>query len=335
MAEERFSDLGRVEAIAKLYEGTPYKPFEENSFETSGKSQILTKARTFIEGIDFDLTYFPLKHLGYKCVTAVTGELYASFSHPRALEIRLGISAKLDFKHIKEFWEGAVTAAKEHGYTSLGLDLTPSPNGLTASVSAVGETTLLMSKRRPAAKSMDLICISDNLGAAFMGFQVLEREKKAFQESGDHKAQPKLDDYKNLVGAYLKPQINPQIIKQLEDAEIVPSHGYLVTRGLADAVKRLVRDSGLGAKVYVDKLPFAGKTFDLGKEMNIDPMSAALNGGEDYRLLFTIPIGKHDKFRHDFQTFDVIGHLAKPEVGAAVVTPDGVELPMKAQGWKE
>ena len=317
MAEERFSDLGRVEAIAKLYEGTPYKPFEENSFETSGKSQILTKARTFIEGIDFDLTYFPLKHLGYKCVTAVTGELYASFSHPRALEIRLGISAKLDFKHIKEFWEGAVTAAKEHGYTSLGLDLTPSPNGLTASVSAVGETTLLMSKRRPAAKSMDLICISDNLGAAFMGFQVLEREKKAFQESGDHKAQPKLDDYKNLVGAYLKPQINPQIIKQLEDAEIVPSHGYLVTRGLADAVKRLVRDSG------------------LGKEMNIDPMSAALNGGEDYRLLFTIPIGKHDKFRHDFQTFDVIGHLAKPEVGAAVVTPDGVELPMKAQGWKE
>ena len=333
MAEERFSDLGRVEAIAKLYEGTHYKPFEENSFETSGKSQILTKARTFIEGIDFDLTYFPLKHLGYKCVTAVTGELYASFSHPRALEIRLGISAKLDFKHIKEFWEGAVTAAKEHGYTSLGLDLTPSPNGLTASVSAVGETTLLMSKRRPAAKSMDLICISDNLGAAFMGFQVLEREKKAFQESGDHKAQPKFDDYKNLVGAYLKPQINPQIIKQLEDAEIVPSHGYLVTRGLADAVKRLVRDSGLGAKVYVDKLPFAGKTFELGKEMNIDPMSAALNGGEDYRLLFTIPIGKHDKFRHDFQTFDVIGHLAKPEVGAAVVTPDGVELPMKAQGW--
>ena len=335
MAEERFSDLGRVEAIAKLYEGTPYKPFEENSFETSGKSQIITKARTFIEGIDFDLTYFPLKHLGYKCATAVTGELYASFSHPRAMEIRLGISAKLDFKHIKEFWEGAVTAAKEHGYTSLGLDLTPSPNGLTASVSAVGETTLLMSKRRPAAKSMDLICISDNLGAAFMGFQVLEREKKAFQESGDHKAQPKLDDYKNLVGAYLKPQINPQIIKQLEDAEIVPSHGYLVTRGLADAVKRLVRDSGLGAKVYVDKLPFAGKTFELGKEMNIDPMSAALNGGEDYRLLFTIPIGKHDKFRHDFQTFDVIGHLAKPEVGAAVVTPDGVELPMKAQGWKE
>ena len=333
MAEETFSDLGRVEAIAKLYEGTPYKPFESGRFETSGKSYVTTHSRTFIEGIDFDLVYFPLKHLGYKCVTAVTGELYADFSHPRTLDLRLGISSKLDFKHIKEVWEGAVAAAKEHGYKKVSLDLLPSPNGLTVSVSAAGETSLLMEKRRPAAKSMDLICVSDNLGAAFMGFQVLEREKKAFEKSGDAKAQPKLDDYKHLVSAYLKPQINPQTVKLMEDAEIMPSHGYLVTRGLADAVRRLVRDSGLGAKIYVDKLPFAGKTFDLGKELNIDPMSAALNGGEDYRLLFTIPIGKHDKFRHDFQTFDIIGHIAKPEVGAVVVTPDGVELPIKAQGW--
>ena len=250
------------------------------------------------------------------------------------MEVRLGISSKLDFEHIKDVWNGIVTAAKEHGYKAVDLDLIPSHNGLAISVSTCGETSLLMAKRRPAAKSMDLICVSDNLGAAYMGFQVLEREKREFEKSGDIKAQPKLDDYKNLVGAYLKPSINPQTINLMEEAEIVPSFGYLVTRGLADAVKRLVRDSGLGAKIYVDKLPFAGKTFELGKELGIDPMSAALNGGEDYRLLFTIPIGKHDKFRHDFQTFDIIGHLAKPEVGAALVTPDGVELPLKAQGWK-
>ena len=335
MAEETFSDLGRIEAIAKLYEGTPYKPFESCRFETSGKSFITSDSRTFIEGMDFNLVYFPLKHLGYKCVTAVTGELYAEFSHPRTMDIRLGISSKLDFKHIKELWEGIVTAAKEHGYKKVNLDLAPSPNGLSISVSSSGETSLLMAKRRPAAKSMDLICISDNLGAAFMGFQVLEREMRAFEKSGDVKAQPKLEDYKNMVGAYLKPSINPQIINLMEEAEIVPSHGYLVSKGLADAVKRLVRDSGLGAKIYVDKLPFAGKTFDLSKELDIDPMSAALNGGEDYRLLFKTPIGKHDKFRHDFQTFDIIGHLAKPEVGASLVTPDGVELPLKSQGWKE
>ncbi|MBO5419895.1 MAG: thiamine-phosphate kinase [Bacteroidales bacterium] len=334
MAEETFSDLGRIEAIAKLYEGTPYKPFESSWFETSGKSFITSQSRTFLEGIDFDLIYFPLKHLGYKCVTAVTGELYVEMSHPRTLDIRLGISSKLDFKEIKDIWEGIVSAAKEHGYSKVSLDLLPSPNGLSVSVSATGETSQLTAKRRPAGKSMDLICVSDNLGAAFMGFQVLEREKRKFEKSGDAKAQPELEEYKHLVGAYLKPQLNPQTISQLEDSEVIPSFGYMVSRGLADAVRRLSRDSGLGAKIYVDKLPFAGKTFDLGKELNIDPVSAALNGGEDYRMLFTIPIGKHDKFRHDFQTFDIIGHLAKPEVGAVIVTPDGVELPLKAQGWK-
>ena len=333
MSEDTFSSLGRVGAIARLYENTPFKPFESSWFETSGKCYVTSFARTFLEGIDFDLTYFPLKHLGYKCVTAVTGELYAEMSHPRTMDVRLGISAKLDFGHISELWEGIVTAAKEHGYQKVSLDLTPSRNGLSVSISSAGETSLLMAKRRPQAKSMDLICVSDNLGAAFMGFQVLEKERMAFEKSGDVKAQPQLEEYKHMVGAYLKPQIRPDVIRQLEDAEIIPSYGYLVTRGLADAVRRLVRDSGLGAKIYVDRLPFAGKTFEVAKQLNVEPMSAALNGGEDYRLLFTIPIGKHDKFRHDFQTFDIIGHLAKPEVGAAVVTPDGVELPMKAQGW--
>ena len=266
-------------------------------------------------------------------MTAVTGELYAEFSHPKVMDVRIGISAKLDFEQIREVWSGIVSAAREHGYKEVSLDLVPSPNGLSVSISSVGETSLLMARRRPAGKSMDLICVTDNLGAAYLGFQVLERERRKFEQSADAHAQPALDTYKNLVGAYLKPQINPQIISQMEEAEIMPSYGYLVTRGLADAVRRLVRDSGLGAKIYVDKLPFAGKTFDVSKELNVDPVSAALNGGEDYRLLFTIPIGKHDKFRHDFQTFDVIGHLAKPEVGAVIVTPDGVELPMKAQGW--
>lgn len=334
MAEDRFSDLGRVEAIAKLYEGTPYKAFQNNYFETDGKAFISSSSRTFLEGIDFDLTYFPLKHLGYKCVTAVTGELIVEFSHPRTMDVRIGISAKLDFPQIKELWEGIVAAASEHGYIKVSLDLTPSQNGLTISISSNGETSLLMAKRRPAAKSMDLICISDNLGAAYLGFQILEREKRKFEKRKTDRKQPDLEEYKHIVKAYLKPEINPTILKQMEDAEIIPSYGYLINRGLADTIKKLVRDSGLGAKIYVDKLPFAGKSFDLAKEFDLDPISAALNGGEDYRVLFTIPIGKHEKFRHDFQTFDIIGHLAKPEVGAVVVTPDGVELPIKSQGWK-
>lgn len=334
MAEEHFSDLGRVEAIAKLFEGTGYRPFEDCRFETGGKSYSSEYTKVLLEGIDFDLIYFPLKHLGYKSVIATTGELYAAMAHPRTLSITLGISAKLDFPQIKELWSGIVTAAKEHGYTKLALDLTPSRNGLCIAASATGETSLLIGKRRPAAKSMDLICVSDNLGAAYFGQMVLEREKKNFEKNGKEGDNKSLEDYRHLVGSYLKPELNSSTVAQLEEAGIVPSYGYFVTRGLSDAVKRLVRDSGLGAKVYADRIPFAGKTFDLGKEMDIDPVSAAMNGGDDFRLLYTIPIGSHDKFRRDFQTFDIIGHLARPDVGAVVVTPDGVELPLRAQGWK-
>ena len=163
----------------------------------------------------------------------------------------------------------------------------------------------------------------------------LKKEKQKFLKRKTDRSQPDLSDHKIIIGEYLKPEINPSFVSQLEDAEIIPSYGYFVNRGLSDAVKRLVRDSGLGAKIYVERLPFASGTFDLGKQFDIDPISAAFNGGDDCRLLFTIPIGKHDRFRHDFQTFDIIGHLARPEVGAVLVTPEGVELPVTAQGWKK
>ena len=136
-----------------------------------------------------------------------------------------------------------------------------------------------------------------------------------------------------LVGAYLKPDLEAHTVAQLEDDKLVPSFGYFVTRGLADALLRLQRDSGLGVKVYADKMPFEGGSFDLGRELDLDPVSAAMNGGEDFRLLYVVPLDKFDQFRKDFQTFDIIGHLAQPEAGAVLVTPDGVELPLKAQGW--
>lgn len=333
MAEERFATLGRVEAVARLFENTGYKPFDSTWFETKGQAYATTKSRCFIEGTDFDLIYFPLKHLGYKCVTMVTGELYAEFSSPRTLSLVIGVPAKLDFSHIKELWGGVVSATKEHGYSKLALEVVPSMVGLSISVCAAGETSLLMGKRRPKAKSMDLICVSGSLGGAYLGLSVLEREKKKFDRTKDDHTQPQLDKYRDFVGEYLKPSVSPNILKLLEEAEIVPSYGYFITRGLADSVKCLVRDSGLGAKIYAEKVPFMGNSIDLSKELGVDPLAAALNGGDDCRLLFTIPIGSHEKFRHDFQTFDVIGHLAQPEVGAAIVTPDGVELPLHAQGW--
>ena len=252
---------------------------------------------------------------------------------PQTLSVRLGLSAKLDFSHVKDLWGGVVVAAKEHGFKTIDLDLVPSPNGLTVVVSAVGEESKLTKGRTLKARSKDLVCVSGSLGAAYLGQQILEREKKTFEKTTDDSAQPDLEKYKMLIGSYLKPEIPSGVVAGLEEAGIYPSHGYLVSHGLSDTLKRLVRDSGLGVKVYADKIPFEGNSFAFGKEMDIDPISAAMNGGDDYRLLFTIPILSAEKFRREFQTFDIIGHLAQPEVGAVLVTPEGVELPVKAQGW--
>ncbi len=329
---ESFSEIGKIEAIEQLYRLSAYSPVNGLSYTSAKGGKVTTAARMYLEGIDFNLVYFPLKHLGYKCVVGVVGELYAARARPKLLNVVLGISAKLDFPQIKELWMGVTVAAKEHGFEAVNLDLQPSNNGLFLSMSATGETSLLTEKRRMAAKSMDLICVSGSLGAAYLGMQVLERGAKQFQSDGQ---QPDMGQYKMLVGSYLRPELESGVVEHLEDAEIYPSYGYFVTRGLSDALKRLTRDSGLGAKVYADKIPFEGNSFALGKELDMDPLSAAMNGGDDNRLLFTIPILHLEKFRREFQTFDVIGHLAQAEVGAVLVTPEGLEFPVKAQGWPE
>ena len=328
---EHFSDIGKAEAIDQLYRLCAYQPVPGLVYTADKGGKVHTAARMYLEGIDFNLVYFPFKHLGYKCVVGVTGELYAALAHPKLLNVILGISAKLDLDQVKDLWLGIAVAAKEHGFEAVNLDLQPSNNGLYISMAATGETSLLTDKRRLAAKSKDLLCVSGSLGAAYLGLQVLEQGRKDFEKTGK---QPDMAPWRMLVGDYLRPELDASVVSRLEDAEIYPSYGYFVTRGLGDALKRLVRDSGLGAKVYADKIPFEGNSFQLGKQLDIDPISAAFNGGDDMRLLFTVPILHLERFRRDFQTFDIIGHMAQPEVGAVMVTPEGVEFPVKAQGWK-
>ena len=322
MEEKRFADLGKTEAIDALYAVSKYKRKSESRFEGSGGS-VFSASALFLEGIDFNLVYFPLKHLGYKCVTAVTGSLYASLAKAGLLSVRLGVSSKLDFAQVRDLWMGIVTAAGEHGYADVSLDLGPSVNGLAISISATGEAPKLTVVRRPKPRTRDLVCVSGPLGAAYLGMQALERQ---FSD---------LEKYKMIIGDYLKPDLSPDIVRHLEKEEIYPSAGYFITQGLADTLKRLSRDTGLGVKVYADKIPFEGNSFELGKRLDIDPVSAAFNGGDDCRLLFTVPILQAEKFRREFQTFDIIGHLAQEDVGAVLVTPEGVELPVRAQGWRE
>ena len=374
---ENFEDIGRVEAIESLYKGTGFKPFQGAGFDPGARGSVVTAARMFTEGVDFDLVYFPLKHLGYKCVTAVTGELLAALATPRALTVRIAVSAKLDFPQVRELWQGMVAAATEHGYKAVDLDLLPSRNGLLVSVSAAGELPKLTAARRPAPQTKDLLCLSGSVGGAYFGLRVLDREKRClgagegdgrfrvearndenngarndgrraageggFKDAGDNAAKDgaiptpsaTLERYRMMVGSYLKPEISPYVVPQMIEDEMVPSASVLVDRGLADAVKRIARATGLGAKVYADRIPFEGQSFDLGKALDVDPISAAMNGGEDYRLLFTIPILKAEQFRRDFQTFEIIGHLALPEAGTTLVSPDGLEHALRAQGWPD
>lgn len=353
-SQPSFASLGRVAAIEKLYAECPFKGNRDGSFACKN-GRIESVCRLLTEGIDFDLSYFPFKHLGYKSVVEATAMLYARFAMPRSLSINLAVSAKLDFVHIQQLWEGICLAAKDYAYESVSLDITASLNGLCIALSADGFLKDLDAKRRPAPKSKDLLCLSGNVGGAFLGLQILQREKArlAGGQAGTNgnsgvtagangtlgangsQAMPGLEKHKLLVGDYLRPMLDADIPKLMADAGFYPALGVCVDKGLSDAVKRLSRQCGLGAKVYLDRIPFGGGLFEAAKELGIDAASTALNGGEDWRILFTLPIDQFEKFRHDFQTWQVIGHLALPEAGASLVMPDGVELPLRAQGWKE
>ena len=318
--DKTFAQLGRVEAIREMFEGTGFEPFREPLWFGSDTSETVTTAsKVLLEGMDFDLVYFPLKHLGYKSVVAVTGELFAVRSTPCTLSVCLGVSAKLDYEQISELWSGVVAAAKEFAYSGLSLDLQPSRNGLSISLAATGAGSSGIV--RPIAKSMDLLCVGGRLGAAYFGQQVLERKPD------------ELEKHKMLLASYLRPELDPSTLSELQNSGVNPSFGYFVTRGLADAALRLSRDSGLGVKIYADKIPFEGGSVALGREMDIDPISAAMNGGDDYALLYVVPSAEFETFSREFKTFEAIGHLARPEVGAVLVTPDGLEHQISAQGW--
>jgi thiamine-monophosphate kinase len=320
-----FSEIGREQAISRLFEGSGY-----TNGEPIDLSEGIATHKMMMQGVDFDLVYHPLKHLGYKAVINALGDIYAAFYRPRALSMVLGVSSHFAFEDIADFWSGVLAAAKEHALKALHLQLAPSINGLQISLVATGTQTRKMASSRPAAASMDLICLGGNVGAAYMGQHVLEREKGAFLAAGEANAkQPDLGKYKFLLSQYLCPELDANVIDRFVRGGFFPSAGVFDSRGLADAVHTLCSRTGFGAKIYLDRIPIASETFALADEIGIDAVTAAINGGDDYRLIFTLPIDQFEAFHKEIQTFDVIGHLCQADAGAVLVTPDGAELPLK------
>ena len=268
MATE-ISAIGKQALMSRLFEGSGF---------VNGR------------GCAFSGTYNPLRHLGHKLALNVIGELYAGMYSPVGMDVVVALSNRFSAEDVQDLWEGVTAAAKEHGVRHLSLDLIPSAAGMVVSIAAYGSAGKEVEQKRKKAQSKDLLVLSGDLGAAYMGLHVLEREKAAFQGT---------------------------------------------PAGLGDAAKRIAADTGLGVKIYIGRIPIASKTFEMAQELNLDPITAAVNGGDDYRLLYILPLEFHETLRHDFQDWDIIGHLARPEVGEVLVTPEGAEIGIHAQGYEQ
>ncbi len=299
---------------------------------THGDDVMLCSTDTLMEGVDFDLTYFPLKHLGYKTVVVGVNDILAMNGRPEQILLSLGISSKLPLEAIDDLYEGVRLACEELGVDLVGGDTRASMTGLVISVTAIGRAKRERVSYRRGAQVNDLICITGNLGAAYMGLNLLEREKRVL--GGDTNLQPQFEGYEYLLQSYLKPHARLSVIESMEEEGIVPTSMIDLSDGLASDLLQVCRSSECGARIYLERIPIAKQTSALATEMNLDPVVAALNGGEDHELLFTVPLADQEKIAR-LGCIDIIGHITQKQKGAFLVTPDGSDIILKSQAFPE
>lgn len=293
---------------------------------------MLCTTDSFFEGVDFDLTYFPLKHLGYKVVTAGVSDILAMNARPSQITVSLGVSAKIPVEALQDLYEGISFACKEQEIDLVGGDTRASMTGLVITVTVLGQAPKERITYRSGARLHDLICITGNLGAAYMGLQLLEREKRVLSDVKN--PEPQFKGYEYLLEKYLKPRPRTDIIEALAEEKIQPTSMIDLSDGLASDLMQICKSSKCGARIYLDRIPIAQQTTALADEMHTDPVIAALNGGEDYELLFTVPLAMQEQVMR-LGLVDVIGHITAESTGAYLVTPDGQDTKLKAQGFPE
>jgi thiamine-monophosphate kinase len=302
------------------------------SADSGVEDLILLSSDMMMEGVDFDLTYFPFRHLGYKAVTVGASDILAMNGRPTQVTLSLGVSAKLSVEELEELYAGARKACEELGCDIVGGDTTASVTGLAIAVSVVGRVAKDRVTCRDGARANDLICITRDLGAAYLGLHLLEREKRAL--AGIDNPQPRFEGYEYLLERQLRPRARKDVVDALAAAGIVPTSMIDISDGLASDLLQVTRASGVGARVYLDRLPIARETSALAAELHIDPVVAALNGGDDHELLFTVPLAMQEQVAALGLGIEIIGHITPATKGAALVTPDGEEIVLKAQGFK-
>ncbi|MFI5218991.1 MAG: thiamine-phosphate kinase [Bacteroidia bacterium] len=297
-----------------------------------GGKPILITTDMLLEGIHFDLSYCPLKHLGYKSVVVNVSDIYAMNAVPKQITVSIALSNRFSLEAVDELYEGILLACEKYGVDLIGGDTSSSQSGLVISVTAIG----VADKKenivyRNTAKPTDLICVSGDLGAAYLGLQLLNREKRVFLENPG--VQPELTGYDYLLERQLKPEARKDIIEALKKAGILPTAMIDVSDGLASELFHICTQSKTGCEIFEDKIPIDVKTAELAAEFNLGPAVCALSGGEDYELLFTINIGDYEKIK-SLKDVRIIGHITDEGSGLKMVDRSGHSIDLKAQGWK-
>lgn len=335
--QTEISNLGEFGLIGRLT-----KDFPLNNPETKvgvgddaavlafGDKDVLVTTDLLLEGIHFDLRYVPLKHLGYKAAIVNFSDIYAMNGTPKQITVSLGVSSRFTVEHLDALYSGIRLACELYGVDLVGGDTSASVTGLVISITCLGVASPDDIVRRSGAKPTDIICVSGDLGAAFMGLQLLERENRI--SAGQKDFQPDFAGKEYILERQLKPEARKDIIELLKKEGIRPTSMMDVSDGLSSELLHICKASGTGCRVYEDKIPIDYQTALMAEEFNMNLVTAAMNGGEDYELLFTVPITDHEKIEK-LKGVNMIGYVTKPEFGCAMVSRDGAEIAIKAQGW--
>jgi thiamine-monophosphate kinase len=295
-----------------------------------GKRVVVT-TDMLTEGVHFNLMYVPLRHLGYKSVVVNLSDVYAMNAVPKQITVSMALSSKFSVEAIDELYSGINLACKQYGVDLVGGDTTSSLTGLTLSITAIGEADEEELVFRSGARSTDLLCLSGDLGGAYMGLQLLERENEVFKV--DKNMQPQLEGYDYILERQLKPEARKDMLDVFKELGIKPTSMIDISDGLSSEILHICEESNVGCRLYEERIPYDEQTKKMAQELNINPLVAALNGGEDYELLFTLPVDVHEKIKNH-PDITVLGHIVDKSEGANLITyGSGQSIPLKAQGW--
>ena len=330
----QLGEFGLIEHLTKnfaiTHESTLTSIGDDAAVLDFGDKKAVISTDLLVEGVHFDLAYMPLKHLGYKAVVANVSDICAMNATPKQITVSIAVSNRFPLEALEELFEGIALASKIYNVDVIGGDTTSSQKGLIISITAIGEANLEDIVYRNGAKVTDLLVVSGDIGAAYMGLQVLEREKQVFQVNPNN--QPVLDDYTYLIERQLKPEARNDVKELLEKLEIKPTAMIDISDGLSSEILHLCKQSNVGCNLYEEKIPVDPQLINVCEEFNLDITTIALSGGEDYELLFTIAMEDFDKIKGN-PNFTIIGHMVDAQEGYHLITRANTKIELKARGW--